>query len=159
MLLQQVAQLPSNTFELHLVGDGPEKRHLRQFAEQLGIAESIRWHGWLPRSELRRAYQSADCLVNPSLYEGMPNVALEAMASGLPVIASRIAGNETLVLEGETGFLFDLQERDGLISALKRMEDVDLRRRMGAGGRARAIAEFSWRRVAQAYMRIFEEVE
>lgn len=156
-LLEQVAQLPANTFELHLVGDGPEKRHLQQLAEQLGIAESIRWHGWLPRSELRRAYQSADCLVNPSLYEGMPNVVLEAMASGLPVIASKIPGHDTLVVDGETGFLFDLQGRDGLISALKRMYDVDLRRRMGPRGRARAMAGFSWRKVTEAYLELFSQ--
>lgn len=155
LLLQQVAQLPLNTLELHLVGDGPEKRHLRQLAEQLGIAESIRWHGWLPRSELRRAYQTADCLVNPSFYEGMPNVVLEAMACNLPVIASKVPGHETLVVHGGTGFLFDLQERDGLISALKRMYDVDLRRRMGAGGRARAEEFLSWKSVASEYVGLF----
>lgn len=157
LLLQQVTQLPANTLELHLVGDGPERRHLRQLAEQLGIAKSIRWHGWLLRSELRRAYQSADCLVNPSFYEGMPNVVLEAMACDLPVIASKIPGHDTLVVHGETGFLFDLQERDGLISALKRMYDVDLRQRMGASGRARAIAGFSWRKVTEAYLELFSQ--
>lgn len=157
LLLQQVAQLSSNTFELHLVGDGPEKRHLRELAEQLGIAKSIKWHGWLPRSELRRAYQSADCLVNPSFYEGMPNVVLEAMACDLPVIASKIPGHDTLVVHGETGFLFDLQEPDGLLLALRQMEDVDLRRRMGASGRARATAEFSWRKVTEAYLELFSQ--
>ena len=104
-------------------------------------------------------YQSADCLVNPSFYEGMPNVVLEAMASGLPVIASKVPGNDALVVDGETGFLFDLQEPDGLLAALRRMDDVDLRRRMGVNGRARAMAEFSWRSVAQAYMEIFEKVD
>jgi glycosyltransferase involved in cell wall biosynthesis len=154
-LLRQLARLSEGSFELHFVGGGPDEKRLRDLAGKLGIAKSITRHGWLPRSALPHVYQSTDCLVNPSLYEGMPNVVLEAMACGLPVIASKVSGNDALVVHGETGFLFELHERDGLMSALKRMYDVDLRRRMGAGGRARAIAGFSWRKVAEAYLALF----
>jgi glycosyltransferase involved in cell wall biosynthesis len=158
-LLRELARLPANSFELHMVGDGPQGKHLRDLAEQLGIAKSVTWRGWLPRSALPHVYQSMDCLVNPSLYEGMPNVVLEAMACSLPVIASNIPGNDILVVHGETGFLFDLQDPDGMLSALKRMYDVDLQRRMGANGRARALAEYSWRKVAESYLKIFEELD
>src|SRR5438309_9119525 len=78
-LFRQVARLPPTAFELHLVGDGPEKQRLEGLAQKLGIASAIRWHGWLPPAALPQVYQSADCLVNPSLYEGMSNVVLEAM--------------------------------------------------------------------------------
>lgn len=152
--LRQLGRM-SNSFELHLVGDGPQEKLLRNLAEQLGIAQSVVWHGWMSRAGLPGVYQSADCLVNPSLYEGMPNVVLEAMACGLPVIASKIPGNDTLVVHGETGLLFGLQDRDGLITALGQMHDVDLRRRMGASGRARVVAEFSWRKAAQGYIALF----
>jgi glycosyltransferase involved in cell wall biosynthesis len=155
LLLEQVAQLPPDTFELHLVGDGPENRHLRQCAEKLGIAKSIKWHGWLSRSALPSVYQSVDCLVNASLYEGMPNVVLEAMACGLPVIVSKIAGHEAIVANGGTGFLFDLGEPETLTFALKQMADVDLRRHMGAAARARVLAAFTWRKVAEAYLDLF----
>lgn len=154
-LLQQLAHFNGKNFELHLVGDGPQEEILRGLANELGISELVTWHGWLPRSALVGMYQSADCLVNPSWYEGMPNVVLEAMACGLPVIASKIPGNDALVVHGETGLLFDLQERDGLVAALQRMRDVDLRRTLGANGRARVLAEFSWRKAAEAYVGLF----
>ena len=154
-LLRELARLPIGSYELHLVGDGQQGKRFRDLAERLGIAKSIVWHGWLPRSALPGMYQSADCLVNPSFYEGMPNVVLEAMASGLPVIASKVPGHDALVVDGETGFLFDLQEPDRLLSALKRMKDVDLCRRMGANGRVRVVAEFLWSKAADAYVRLF----
>jgi glycosyltransferase involved in cell wall biosynthesis len=150
-LLRQFARLPLGRFELHLVGDGPQKKTLRDLAKQLGLEGSIVWHGWLPRAALPQVYQSADCLVNPSLYEGMPNVVLEAMACGLPVVASKVAGNDALVLDGETGFLFELEEPAGLIFALMQLYDVDLRLRMGTCGRARAEEFFSWKSVASDY--------
>src|SRR6266566_1736833 len=155
-LFRQVAQLPPNTFELHLVGDGPEKERLERLARKLGIASAITWHGWLPPAALPQMYQSADCLVNPSLYEGMSNVVLEAMACGLPVIASRVPGNAELVGEGETGFLFDLQKPDSPINAFEQlMNDRDLCARLGANARNRVTKNFSWSNVAQAYLALF----
>ena len=155
-LLRQLAKLPSGSFELHLVGDGPQKKCLEHLAEQLGINKSIIWYGWIPRATLPKVYQSVDCLVNPSLYEGMPNVVLEAMACGLPVIASKIPGHEALVLEEETGFLFDLQDPAGLISALIQLRDVDLYRRLVVCSSALAAQLFSWKNVASQYANLFD---
>ena len=154
-LLRQVAQLPTTTFELHLVGDGPEKQRLKGLARELGVASAITWHGWLPPAELPHVYQSADCLVNSSLYEGMSNVVLEAMACGLPVIASKVPGNEELVLDGDTGFLFDLREPAALVSALTQLRDAGLRRRMGISARNRAANFCSWSNVARQYAELF----
>src|ERR1700730_8389331 len=69
-LVQQLAQLSANTFELHLVGDGPQRKQLERLSVQLGINAAVTWHGWLARASLPAVYQSVDCLVNPSLYEG-----------------------------------------------------------------------------------------
>ncbi len=155
-LFRQVAQLPPSTFEIHLVGDGPEKQRLEGLARKLDIAYAITWHGWLPPAALPHIYQSADCLVNPSLYEGLSNVVLEAMACGLPVVASRVPGNDELVRERETGFLFDLQEPDSLMNAFEQlMNDRDLCARLGANARNRVIKNFSWSNVAQAYLALF----
>ena len=129
-LFRQLAHLPPTTFELHLVGDGPEKQRLEGLARKLAIASATTWHGWISPAALPQIYQSADCLVNPSLYEGMSNVVLEAMACGVPVIASRVPGNDELVLDGDTGFLFDLREPAALVSALAQLRDAGLRRRM-----------------------------
>lgn len=154
-LLYQLAALRRGSFALRMVGDGPQKRGLQELAAQLEIADSTTWDGWMPRADLPGIYQSADCFVNPSLYEGMPNVVLEAMACGLPVIASRIDVHETLVSHGETGFLFELNNPAMLASALAQMEDVDLRLRMGQQARARAQKLFSWKSVASSYADLF----
>jgi glycosyltransferase involved in cell wall biosynthesis len=155
-LFREVARLSPGTFELHLVGDGPDKRSLERLAKQLGIASMITWHGWLTRAAVRHVYQAADCLVNPSLYEGMPNVVLEAMACGLPVVASKVPGNEELVLEGETGFLFGLGDGDRLLLAIRKlMRNHQLCHDLGSAGRRRAVSEFSWRTVTQDYLKLF----
>jgi glycosyltransferase involved in cell wall biosynthesis len=155
-LLKQAAQLPANAFELHLLGDGPEKKHLEDLAAQLGIASAVTWHGWVPRKALPAFYQSANCLVIPSFYEGMPNVVLEAMASGLPVVASNVPGNADLVVNGETGFLFALEEPNALLVALKTLMASDqLCRQFGSVARRRAMSGFSWRTVAEKYLQLF----
>jgi glycosyltransferase involved in cell wall biosynthesis len=154
-LLGQVAQLSPKTFELHLVGDGPEKQVLEELTRKLRIASAVTWYGWLRAAELLHVYQSLDCLVNPSLYEGMSNVVLEAMACGLPVIASRVPGNEELVLDGETGFLFHLGKPATLLSALAQLRDPNLRRRMGISARNRAMNFYSWNNAARQYADLF----
>jgi glycosyltransferase involved in cell wall biosynthesis len=150
-LLKQLPRLPIGSFELHVVGDGPLKQNLRSLAEKLDIAAAVTWHGWLPREGLRNVYQSADCLVNPSLYEGMPNAVLEAMACCVPVIASDVPGNNELVIHGKTGFLFELDHAEKMTSALTQLRDVDLRLCMGESARARALDFFSWKTVASKY--------
>ena len=153
-LFRQLAHIPPATFELHLVGDGPEKQRLEGLARKLAIASATTWHGWISPAALPQIYQSADCLVNPSLYEGMSNVVLEAMACGVPVIASRVPGNDELVLDGDTGFLFDLREPAALVSALAQLRDAGLRRRMGTSARNRALNFCSWHNVARQYVEL-----
>jgi glycosyltransferase involved in cell wall biosynthesis len=143
-------------FVLHLVGDGPQREALQNHAENLGIEACLVWHGWVDKGRLREIYRSANCLVNPSLCEGMPNVVLEAMACGLPVIASRVPGNDSVVRHGETGWLFDLGKPDAFRTALREiMADPGRANKMGQKGRAWVQEEFSWRWVAQAYADLF----
>lgn len=158
-LLDHIASLRGagvGPFVLHLVGDGPQRTELQDRAKNLGIEDSLVWHGWVDKESLRDIYRSADCLVNPSLYEGMPNVVLEAMACGLPVIASRVSGNDAVVRHGETGWLFDLDNPGAFLTALRTsMEDPGRARRMGAKGRTWVVDDFSWGRAAQAYANLF----
>lgn len=111
-LLDRIAELkaqPLPPFELHLVGDGPQREELHAQAHRLGIAPLLHWHGWLTKPTLAQLYREVHCLINPSLYEGMPNVVLEAMASGLPAMVSRVAGHTELV-ESSNGRLFALDD-------------------------------------------------
>lgn len=137
---------------LTLIGDGPLKNELMSFAESLNILDKLRWKNWQGKNELAKDYQEADCLINPSIYEGMPNVVLEAMASGLPIIASRIMGNDELVIHELNGFLFGLDEHEKFQNQMTILYlDEKLRMEMGTNSRKIVEANYSWNKVAKAY--------
>ena len=107
--------------------------------------------------ELLSHYQKSHCFVNPSLYEGMPNSILEAMACGLPVVATRVPGNDELVVHGETGLLFELNKQNHLgDSLLSLINDRDIASRMGKSGRNRALDKFTWRTTSQLYANLID---
>ena len=93
-----------------VIGDGPERQNLEKFAHRHDLDSAVSFEGWLPRSDVAAAYRSATVLVHLSSYEGMSNVVLEALASGLPVVASRIPENMELIEPEQNGLLFDLNE-------------------------------------------------
>jgi glycosyltransferase involved in cell wall biosynthesis len=157
IVLEAVAALHRgrSAIRVDLVGDGPQRRQLEALAASLGIADRVAFHGWQSKERVADFCRSASCLVNPSRYEGMPNTVLEAMASGLPVVASNVGGNNDLVVPGETGFLFDLPDVAALRRDLEALAgDPALGRSMGARGRDRAIAEHSWLGVAARYVEL-----
>jgi glycosyltransferase involved in cell wall biosynthesis len=160
VLLNEFARLReqcARPVELHLVGDGPLLPELKQQAAQLKLNGEVKWHGWLPRAELRDVLQSCDCFVNPSLYEGMPNAVLEAMACGKPVVASRVAGNDAVVQHESTGFLFPLDDPSALGDSLGQLaNDPGRAAEMGRNGREVVEREFCWDRVADAYVKLFQ---
>ncbi len=159
LLLEALAGLEERPWALTLVGDGPQRPELQAFVETHRLQERVRFASWLDGDDLVRAYQQANLFVFPSRHEGMPNAVLEAMAAGLPVVASRIAGNEELVVDGETGLLVPPEAPDALRAALRPLlEDAALRRSMGAAGRARVEEHFSWRRAAEAYLHLMFSV-
>jgi len=159
-LLDQLAALRGRRpgkFEIHLVGDGPLRAELKSQAANLRLADDIVWHGWLQRDELSKICRSCHCFVNPSLYEGMPNAVLEAMACAKPIVASRVPGNDAVVQHGTTGFLFPLDQPATLRESLEALIDDPARaEEMGRRARAWVTRDFSWERVASAYVGLFE---
>jgi glycosyltransferase involved in cell wall biosynthesis len=158
IVLRQLAALPPATqerYELQIAGDGAQRPALEELAGKLGLSVRVRWLGWQPKEAVPALYRSTDALINPSQYEGMPNVVLEAMASGLPVLASDVPGNRAAVAPGRTGILFPLDQPDQLGTALTRLAaDAAWGRAMGQAGRRRVEAEFSWLRTAQSYLEL-----
>lgn len=145
-------------WRLRIAGDGPERQRLAALSEQLGIATKVEFLGWTQRNELPALYRSADVFVFPSYDEGMPNVVLEALASGLPVVATRIAGNEQLVAHGQNGILVPPGDDAAFAEALAPLiRDGKLRKTFGARSRAMAVEQFSWARAAAAYERLFTQ--
>jgi glycosyltransferase involved in cell wall biosynthesis len=118
MLLQAFApvarQAPGAV--LLLVGDGPERGALRRLSDELGLGTQVRFLG--SRDDMGAIYALIDCLVLPSLTEGMPLVVLEAMACGLPVLASAVGDIPRLLAHAEHGRLVPAGDRDALQAAL-----------------------------------------
>jgi glycosyltransferase involved in cell wall biosynthesis len=142
VLLEAVAGLPG-PFRLRIVGEGPLRAELERAAAAAGQAGRIALHGAVTHRELPRAYAEAHVVVVPSVEDadgdrdGLPNVVLEAMASGRPVVASRIAAIPSAVRDGATGFLTAPGDPLALRAALERLRaDPALRARMGDAGRA-----------------------
>jgi glycosyltransferase involved in cell wall biosynthesis len=101
-------------------------------------------------------YERADCLLNLSFYEGMSNVVLEAMAHGLPVIASKVPGNTEVVEDKVTGFLVDINSSCQFQSVLKKIAlEPGLSKKMGENGRKRVETFFGWEQSASKYENLF----
>jgi glycosyltransferase involved in cell wall biosynthesis len=159
VLLRALAMLPSALdFRLEIIGDGDQREPLAAEIRRLGLEQKITFSGWCDRAAIAERYRQADVFVFPSRDEGMPNVVLEAMASGLPVVATAIAGNEDLVREGENGCLVPPEDASTLAAALTRLiERPDLRQAMGRASRAIVEREYTWPRVAACYLAFMRE--
>ncbi len=159
-LLEELAVLRRESiksFVLHVVGDGPDGFKLKNQAIQLGINDIVIWHGWVDRERLRQIYQESHCLVNSSLCEGMSNAVLEAMASGLPVIASAVLGNTDTIVHGESGLLFDPNQPNDIQQMFRIvMNDRDAARRLGCRAREIVQARFSSDSAAKKYIALFD---
>jgi glycosyltransferase involved in cell wall biosynthesis len=146
---------------LEIIGDGPMRVAWTALAEQLGLASRVRFLGWLPQHEAAERLRAAHALVLPSLYECGGAVVLEAMASGLPVVATRWGG-PCDYLDEDCGILVEPSSRDalvgGLADAIARLAaDPELRRRLGERGRERVIARYDWNRKVDEMLEIYRE--
>jgi D-inositol-3-phosphate glycosyltransferase len=143
---------------LVLAGDGPHRAALERRARDLGIAGRVAFAGAQPNAELPRYHAVSDALVLPSTdHETFGIAACEAMACARPVVGARTGGIPEVVRDGETGLLVPPADAWALAAALARLlADERLRQRMGAAGRERALAEFTWERVADRVVRCYE---
>lgn len=129
-----------------IVGDGEERASLQRLARELGIAARCRFAGW--RSDLRQVYGAVDVVALTSLNEGSPVSLIEAMAAGLPVVATDVGGVSDVVADGRTGFLVPPRDEAALADMLGRCLALpDRGRGMGAAGRERAFARHDARRL------------
>jgi glycogen synthase len=158
--IRALSGLKDLQWQWHIAGDGPQMDNLKSLVHEHGIGDRVVFRGWQSREELIQCYQRSNLFLFPSRHEGMPNAVLEAMASGLPVIASRIAGNEELVLNGETGILVESENIEALCSALRTLlTDSSLRQKMGAASRGRVEQHYSWESTAKQYADLFDKVK
>jgi sugar transferase (PEP-CTERM/EpsH1 system associated) len=142
---------------LVMVGDGPLRAEAQGIVERGGVADLA----WLPgeRHDVPEILRGLDCFVLPSLAEGISNTILEAMASGLPVIATRVGGNPELVEAGKTGQLVPAGDAPAMAAALLAYaKEPDRARLAGRAGRAAVEARFSMAAMVGAYRGLYDEL-
>jgi len=144
---------------LVLVGGGPLRKFYTQLVEE-EIKDKVHFAGIVPREKLPAYYRSADVFVSPAIEgESFGIVLLEAMASGLPVIASRIPGYTHVFKEGDEGFFFKPKDHKDLAEKLiVLLKNDELRREMGRKGRERVVKLYSWAKVAGEVESYYNEV-
>lgn len=143
-LIEAVGRARANCHDLilHLVGDGPDRKRLEQQVAAAGLTRHVIFEGLRDRHEIIRILQTADVLVAPSVptangrREGIPVVLMEAMASGVPVVASRLSGIPELVQDQVNGLLAEPRDAGGLANAIELLcNNPALRKRLGDAGR------------------------
>lgn len=139
---------------LMLVGAGPEEERLKEAVRERGLGNRVLLRA--PEENIARVYASADVFVLPSVSEGLSNALLEAMASGLAVLASRVGGTPEAVEDGETGILFDPRDAKAAAAGIRKfISEPELARRFGAAAREDAVSRYSLERVAKRYLEIY----
>ena len=132
---------------LRLVGNGPDEASLRKQAAQIAIPECIVFEGAVNQDRIRTLYAAADLFCLPSFAEGLPVVLMEAMAMGIPCVATQITGIPELIRNNIDGLLVPSSDLDALVEALARlMDDTALRQRLAGSGRARILEHYDLHR-------------
>lgn len=137
--------------QLRVIGDGPLRASLEALATELNVGDHVEFSGWVDREQLLTHYWWADAFVLPSLNEGMPNVVLEAFATGLPVIGTDVPGTEDLVHEGQNGFLVPVRDPVRLGNAVLRLANAGTGyQRMRLAARQTALS-LRWENITHQY--------
>jgi glycosyltransferase involved in cell wall biosynthesis len=158
-LIQALSLLTSKypNLLLRILGDGDEKSNLIELTKQLKLENFVQFLGRIPREETAPYYQEASLFVLPSLNEGMSNAMLEALASGLPILATETGGTEELVENGVNGFIIKMKDPKDLAQKIELiLKDDNLRVQMGIASRKKA-QEMSWGNVANKYYALYKQ--
>ena len=140
---------------LIVVGDGPQREMLEALSRELGVADRCWFAG--DRSDVGALLCQLDVFVLPSLNEGISNTILEAMACGLPVIATRVGGNPELVEDGRSGYLIDVGDGTALTRRLAELlDDRESRLEMGRVARQKIEDRFNWGNTVREYTAVYE---
>lgn len=152
VLLKSLALIPETS--LILIGDGPERAELELLARDLGLAERVRFTGWV--DEPRELVAGADLFVTPSRAEAFGLATLEAMEAGLPVVATNVGGIPELIGDGDSGVLVDPERPAVLARAIvELLRDEPRRRELGRRARLRARQHFSAATTARSFADLY----
>jgi glycosyltransferase involved in cell wall biosynthesis len=158
ILIEAIARLvrQGRHVRLRLVGDGPERAGLEARAAALHVEDHVVFEGWLNQDQIRAVYERADVFALASFAEGIPVVLMEAMAMGIPCVATSVTGVPELIRNEVDGLLVTPSDPSALAEAIGRlMDDPALRRRLQEAGRKRVTEEFDLERNCRQLEKLF----
>jgi glycosyltransferase involved in cell wall biosynthesis len=156
-LVQALSQLDGGSFRARLVGDGPDRPLVEDEIREQGLETVVALLG--ERHDVPELLAKADVFALSSTSEGLPLSIIEAMAAGLPVVATAVGGVPELVVDDETGLLVPPRDADAFAEALRRLvHDPELGSRLGDAGRARAERLFDLPRFREAYLSLYRSL-
>jgi glycosyltransferase involved in cell wall biosynthesis len=161
LLIEAVAKVRVRVPSTHLliVGDGPERGAVRARAAELDLTDAVTFAGSVPQGDLPAFYRAADVFALSSDFDNSPNAVLEAMACGLPVVATDVGGVRDFVAEGVGGALVPPDNATALANALERyLAHPDRAQAAGTHNRLKASAQFSWRSSAMQLLDVYRRV-
>lgn len=159
VLLNALAKISARHPHLHVLiaGDGELRENLESQAREMSLEGQVHFLG--TRKDIPDLLSASDSFVLPSLWEGMPMALIEAMASGLPVVATDVSGTREVMVHGETGLMVPPGDAEQLARAIDQiLLDPARARAMGAAGRRRIEASFSAQTQAKEYIALFERI-
>jgi len=144
---------------LLLLGEGPyeEKNKLTALRDELGLSGLVRFAGKV--SNVKEYYDMSDIFVLPSISEGLSNALLEAMSSGMAVVASNVGGNKEIIEDKKNGLLFEVGDKQDLAEKLSVLcNDKSLREELGVNARNKILKDYSIDIVTEKYIRLYNEI-
>jgi glycosyltransferase involved in cell wall biosynthesis len=142
-----------------LSGRGPFLKKLEQEVQLRGLQEKVVFLGYIDRRKLIEIYQNATIHVVPSHYEGLPTVLLEAMACGLPIVATDIGGNNEVISSGVNGFLVPPKHPEEMAAVILRLlKDAALREKIGRAARKTIEENYTWDKITDRIVECYEKI-
>lgn len=154
--IEAIAKTQNKRIHYFICGEGPEKGNLQKLALKLGIEDQVHFLGF--RKDIKELLWTSDIFLFTTLQEGLPRSLSEAMAIGLPVVASRIRGNVDLICDGEGGFLIEPNDSEGYSQALKQIVESSTIRNKMSQVNLENIKKYDVRVVEQEIRNIYTEV-
>lgn len=159
-LVEAVAILVSKypNVQLKIIGEGNAKKRLEELSEKMKIKDKVEFIGRVSHREVSKYYQEADVFVLPSLNEGMSNAMLEALSSGLPLLATDTGGTKELVTDGENGYVIKMKNASNIAEKIEKLiNNSELKKKMGEASRQKALG-LSWKKVAGEYYKLYSNL-
>lgn len=156
VVIDALARLKEYDILYVICGDGPLKAQLRAKAEELGVRDRVKLLGF--RKDIAELHKAADIFVFPSLQEGLPVAVMEAMASGLPIVASKIRGNEDLISNNQGGYLVNPTDSEQVAKAIEKMIQNTKKREKMEERNLEIITKYGQETVLQKMDEFFDEI-